>query len=198
MATGYVAGAGDLDVLFMARVNAARANVGYQVAGVDLAQRFEQIGGGTPRAAVGFQSGGTDLASLFRAIGDSLVTFPIATMTCTSNMAGSNATARYNLAETGDIMGTAVNNNIVDRGDWISPKTGMTDYEALATVVSGTLTSGVTGSWQSLGTLSRNFSKTATTNGTVSAVFDITIRRISDAVVVAGPTRITLNATREP
>jgi hypothetical protein len=196
--SGYFSGGTDLDALFMARVNAARAAVGYQVAGVDLAQRFEPIGGGTPRAAVGYQSGGVDLASLFRAIGDALVTFPIATMTCTSNMAGSNATARYNLAETGDIMGTVVNNNLVDRGDWISPKTGMTDYEALATMVSGTLTGGVTDTWQSLGTLSRNFSKTQTTNGTASAVFDITIRRISGAVVVAGPVRITLNATREP
>jgi hypothetical protein len=51
--SGYFSGGTDLDALFMARVNAARAAVGYQVAGVDLAQRFEPIGGGTPRAAVG-------------------------------------------------------------------------------------------------------------------------------------------------
>lgn len=75
MATGYtVSGRGDLDALFLARVSAKRADVGLRVAGVDLSNRFEPIGAGTPIAATGFRSGGTDLASLFRSISQPLTT----------------------------------------------------------------------------------------------------------------------------
>ena len=67
MATGYtVSGRGDLDALFKARTSAARPNVGFQVAGVDLASRYEPRGSTTAIAATGFvQSGQGDLAGLF-------------------------------------------------------------------------------------------------------------------------------------
>lgn len=75
MASGFtVSGRGDLDALFLARVNAKRADVGFQVAGVDISNRYEPIGAGTPIAATGFKSGGTDLASLFRNIGEPVAT----------------------------------------------------------------------------------------------------------------------------
>lgn len=70
MASGYVvSGRGDLDVLFLGRVNPKRSDVGYKVAGVDLSNRYETIGATTPIAATGFKSAGTDLANLFRGSG---------------------------------------------------------------------------------------------------------------------------------
>ena len=70
MASGFiVTGRGDLDALLMARVSAARANVGFAVAGVDVANRYEPIGANTPIGATGFVSAGVDLASLFRGSG---------------------------------------------------------------------------------------------------------------------------------
>jgi hypothetical protein len=125
-------------------------------------------------------------------------TFPIATLNCRSTRSGSNATARYVLELDGDIMATQFTNTLVDRGDWISPKTDMTEYEALGTMVSGTLTGGTAGSWISLGTLDRSWTIATTTIELVSCSFDLTLRRASDALVVAGPVRITLTAEREP
>jgi hypothetical protein len=69
MPSGYtVSGRGDLDALFALRVNAKRADVGYQVSGSDISNRYEPIGAGTPITATGYKTGGSDLASLFRSI----------------------------------------------------------------------------------------------------------------------------------
>jgi hypothetical protein len=66
MATGYIAAAGDLDVLFKARTSAAIANTNFlSNGGVDLAQRFEPRGSTTARADTGFVSGSSDLSQLF-------------------------------------------------------------------------------------------------------------------------------------
>jgi hypothetical protein len=62
----------NLDTLFMARVNAKRADVGIRSAGVDVSNRWETIGTGTPIAATNIRSAGTDLASLFRNISQPL------------------------------------------------------------------------------------------------------------------------------
>lgn len=70
MTTGYIAPAGDLDLLFKARTSAAIANTGFlSNGGVDLAQRFEPRGAVPPIANTGFKiAAGTDLAQLFRNI----------------------------------------------------------------------------------------------------------------------------------
>jgi hypothetical protein len=70
MTTGYIAPAGDLDLLFKARTSTAIANTGFlSNGGVDLAQRFEPRGSVPPIANTGFRnSAGTDLALLFRNI----------------------------------------------------------------------------------------------------------------------------------
>lgn len=69
MATGFVVvGRGDLDALFKARTTAKRSDINYRVAGVDISNRFEQIGASTPIANTGFKYGGTDLAQLFKNI----------------------------------------------------------------------------------------------------------------------------------
>lgn len=196
MASGYViAGRGDLDALFMARVNAARANVGYQVGGVDIANRYEAIGSGTPIAATGFQSGGVDLASLFRGINDSLVSFPIASMTANATVSGSTATAVYTLAASGDINATQGSNVVVDAGDWIAPKSGMSGYSVLASVSSGSLSSGTVGSWLALGA-DVTWTRAQSVVGGITAVIDLQIRRNSDLVVVKSGVQITLTAVR--
>jgi hypothetical protein len=64
----YKAGV-DLDTLFMARVNAKRAEVGIKVAGVDISNRYETIGGAAAIAATGFKAAGIDIGSLFRGVG---------------------------------------------------------------------------------------------------------------------------------
>ena len=70
MASGFVvAGRGDLDALFAARVSAKRADVGFAVAGVDISNRYETIGATTPIAATGYKAAGVDLANLFKGSG---------------------------------------------------------------------------------------------------------------------------------
>ena len=72
MATGLYRNGIDFDSLFMARVNAKRADVGIKVAGVDISNRYEPIGSGSPITATNFKTVGTDVASLFRNIGEPL------------------------------------------------------------------------------------------------------------------------------
>ncbi len=104
------------------------------------------------------------------------------------------ATASFSLANDGDIDGTAGSNTIVDIGDWLSPKTNMSAYECQMDIVSGSFTSGTTGSRLSLGA-SRTWTKAQATNGSSSVVGTLTIYRISDGAAVDSAT-ITLTATR--
>lgn len=90
MATGYiVSGRGDLDALFMPRVSAAAADVGFKnSSGVDLSQLFEPRGATTAIANTNFiNSAGTDLAQIFK---DIAATPAILTATLTAGTAGSN------------------------------------------------------------------------------------------------------------
>jgi hypothetical protein len=69
MATGFVAPAGDLDLLFKARTSAKIADVGFlSNGGVDISNRFEPRGSLPAIANTGFLSGATDLAQLFQNI----------------------------------------------------------------------------------------------------------------------------------
>jgi hypothetical protein len=198
MTTGIsVSGRGDLDALFQARANAARANVGYQVAGVDIANRFEQIGGGTPIAALGLQSAGVDLASLFRDIAAPAGLVSISDLTCNATIGGTSASSRYFLNLSGDIQATQLGfgNTLQDVGDWVSPKVGMTEYDAMATIVSGTLEFGNAGVWEQLGITNIVYANVQSGVGSSSAIIDVSIRRRSDGVVL-DTARIQLPATR--
>lgn len=197
MASGFLtASAADLDTLLMARVNTKRADVGFQVASVDISNRYEPIGSGTPRAATGFVVGTADLAILFRDIADPLIgTVSIADMTVNSIMAGGGATGQYSLRASGDIFGTTGTNTVSDIGDWLSPQLGMSGFEAMAALVSGSAPLGPTlGSWFALSS-DRTWSRLQTIVGAVSTVIDVSIRRASDAVVL-DTARITINAQR--
>lgn len=107
-----------------------------------------------------------------------------------------DALAGYRLEPDGDI---SLNQNgtggaYVDSADWIVPKGAAGgDYEARATLNSGSVSSGTTGSWLSLsGTLT--WERDRTTIGTSSADLTIEIRRASDGAVL-GSSNVILTAT---
>lgn len=105
-----------------------------------------------------------------------------------------NATATYRLENDGDIGATQGDNTINDIGDWITPKVNMAAYEARADLLSGTLTSGTTGAWQSLAS-TRTWTLFSNSSLLLEASFTLSIRRASDAVVLDTAT-ITLQANR--
>jgi hypothetical protein len=189
MASGYVvAGRGDLDALFMARVSAARAGVGYYVASSDIANRYEPIGSGTPIAATKFvASNGSDLASLFRDINQPLLSFPVANGAYTAQGLGiPGVTASYVLDSTALILASdGTEFGLANLGNWISPASGMNLYSAFASTVSGTPINGgaALNTWLNLGT-SRQWMLYRGTNGTSTGVMQIQIRRDSDSAIM--------------
>jgi hypothetical protein len=104
------------------------------------------------------------------------------------------AVASYSLASDGDIDATNNSNVVVDRGDWIIPKTNMALYEARMTTVSGSLTSGTIGSWLALN-VTRTWENTRSGigAGTTTYVGTLEIRRASDGLVM-GTATITIEA----
>lgn len=71
MTTGIQANGTDLDSLFLPLEGTKRADVNIDSnGGVDISNRFEPIGDGTPIANTGIQSGGVDIATLFRDINE--------------------------------------------------------------------------------------------------------------------------------
>lgn len=80
--------------------------------------------------------------------------------------------------------------------EWLNPNPQPTtfcdNYEILATVVSGTLSSGTAGSWLNLGT-SRTWSRTRSSNGTSACTVNFKIRPVGGSNLV--DVNITLSAT---
>lgn len=112
-----------------------------------------------------------------------------------TRVASGTAVSTYTLSSTGDINQT-VNTNTTDIGDWITPKSAAANYECFATLSSGTLSSGTTGSWLAL-TSSRSWTRNQSTNGTSTAVIVVQIRKTGTSTVLDTAT-ITLEANREP
>jgi hypothetical protein len=104
-------------------------------------------------------------------------------------------TTVFRLTNGGDIE--KVEQGIVTNlGAWIDPKTEFGNYEALATVNSGSLTSGTTGSAVNLGTTRSWACTDAVVDATpVEAVLTIIIRRVSDAQQLASGV-VSLSADR--
>lgn len=99
-----------------------------------------------------------------------------------------DATAVYRLTNGGEIEGTNSGGNLVtDIGDWIAPKTNMALYSARVTMLSGSLSSGTTGSFLNLGT-TRTWTRAQTIVGTSTCQFTIEIQRDSDSAIVASAT----------
>ena len=102
-----------------------------------------------------------------------------------------NALASYSLESDGDIVTHAG-----DTGDWITPKAAAgAAYEARVTIISGTLTSGTSGSWLALST-TRTWTRARTIDvaGTDTCEFTLEIRQAAGGLVLDTAT-ITLNAT---
>lgn len=93
-----------------------------------------------------------------------------------------SASAEYELSHTGDIF-RIVNSMPTDIGDWITPKVRMSDYECRATLVSGSLSSGTTGTWLSL-SQRRQWTLFRFVSGPQTTVLQIEIRRAADQVVL--------------
>lgn len=92
------------------------------------------------------------------------------------------ATASYSLQSDGRIVFT----NQFDEQFWITPQSGMSDYEVLATLTSGTLTSGTTSVWLGLGT-TRTWSIT-TPSGLRTTQFILQLREVGGTEVLASAT----------
>lgn len=112
-----------------------------------------------------------------------------------SRVASGTAIARYTLQSSGDIQRTNNTTN-TDIGDWVTPKSAASNYECRATLVSGTLTSGTTGTWLAL-TSNRSWSCEQSLTGTEAATVSIELRKVGTATVLDTAT-IQLEATWEP
>jgi hypothetical protein len=139
-------------------------------------------------------SSGTISVSKFYGTTAETVTISDQFVTATRVASGTAVTV-YQLASTGDINRT-VNTNTTDIGDWITPKSAASGYEVFATLVSGTLTSGTTGSWLALSS-SRSWNVNRSTFGTSTAVVGLQIRKVGTTTVLDSAT-ITLEANWEP
>ena len=104
-----------------------------------------------------------------------------------SDIASPPVTVSYSLQSDGAIAFT----NILDVRYWITPQSGMSDYEVLATLNYGALASGTIGSWEDL-SVTRTWELTAN-SGFVQAQIILQIRRIGTTTVLDSAT-ITLQA----
>ena len=88
--------------------------------------------------------------------------------------------------------------NEIVSAEWLDPKdAALADqYEALATVTAGTLTTGTSGSWIAL-TSDRDWTKTQTSVGTSTVTFTLDIRQAPGGPTLASAS-ITLTPTVDP
>lgn len=112
-----------------------------------------------------------------------------------SSTGNGSQTATYTLESDGDVISATTPGGSVDEGDWIDPKASApSDYEVQATLNSGTLTSGTTGSWLALSS-NRSWTLTRAVVGAATQVdLTIEIRRGSGAVLASA--NVTLDAER--
>ena len=111
----------------------------------------------------------------------------------------SDAYARYQLDSDGKVYkftGTTASVPTTFVENWVSPNSAAGDYECFATLNSGSLQTGTTGSWLAL-TSDRLWGTAVTGIGTQSASVTITIRKVGTTTNLASAT-ITFEATVEP
>lgn len=97
------------------------------------------------------------------------VTIPTTFLASAETINPSNPTAQFQLENDGDINATNTTNSVVDRGDWISPKQQMSQFECRFHVTSGSLGSGTVDTWLNLGT-TRTWTVGRTSDGTTTVV----------------------------
>lgn len=116
------------------------------------------------------------------------VTLPNASVTYTGG-----SPAEFYLNSDGNRY-TRSSSTLTNRGEWLSVPAFVGNYECRATLISGTLTSGTTGAWQSLST-TRVWTRGTSAGNFQTCSFTIEIRKSATAEVVATAT-ITLTADR--
>ncbi len=102
------------------------------------------------------------------------------------DVAPATAGAGYQLTSGGleqSGIGTASSIPYSTIGDWVTPTANANLYEVRATLNSGAVSSGPTGSWLAL-TSTRTWTVTRSVIGTSNANLTIEVRRVSDSVVV--------------
>lgn len=123
----------------------------------------------------------------------------ISNTTVNATRIGASTTATYQLENDGGIgVSNANGTSIIDGGNWVTPAGASVAalFECRATVISGSLTSGTTGSWLALDTTRTWTLGSGGPPGSQTCVFTLEIRRASDGVVVDSAD-ITLEAESE-
>lgn len=106
-----------------------------------------------------------------------------------------NASSTYRLESSGAVSKTTASGGTTSLGDWISPTSAAgANYEVRATVNSGSLSSGTTGSWTALSS-NQLWVRQQTSIGTSSCNLTIEIRHAT-TLVVLNTASITLNAEK--
>lgn len=100
-----------------------------------------------------------------------------------------NALGRFRMSSDGDAYRGDTAGVFTSIFTWLTGLGAASDYEVRWTTVSGTLTGGTDGAWESLGT-TRNWTRnrTSDTPGTTTVVGTVEIRNASTLVVLASAT----------
>lgn len=109
---------------------------------------------------------------------------------------GTPPNAHYSLGSDGNVYKAINNAPAVDIGDWITPKSGMSGYEAKAVLISGPAPNlGTLDTWLNLGTGSAVWTQTDGSKGGagITTVIDVAIQPVGGGSSVTA--RITLLAT---
>lgn len=105
-----------------------------------------------------------------------------------------NATVQYQLTNAG-VTNTINQGGTTSQGNWVTPAGAAgANYEVRASIVSGSLTSGTTGSWLALSS-TRTWALTQSSIGSSTCVLTIEIRNATSLAVLDSAT-ITLTAEK--
>lgn len=194
MATGLLKTGVDLDTLFMARVNAKRADVGIlSNGGVDISNRFEPIGAGTPIANVNFKSVGVDIATLFRDINQALG--PTVAMPANGYewLKSNGSPVTLDILNNGTIQYNPISGAVVTH-TWLTGGT-VAQVDMMITATLGTFTSGTVGSWLNMAT-TRTYTVAAAVSAQKSVTFTLQFRNASTLAVIGTATGLKLTCDR--
>jgi hypothetical protein len=106
---------------------------------------------------------------------------------------GARATAAYRLGSDGIVYQSLNGGAYTSLATWCNPGAQAGNYECFATLSSGTLSSGTTGSWLALSS-NQTWTRFADVGFDFSAELSIVIRRVGDTAIAASAT-IDLQAT---
>jgi chitodextrinase len=128
-----------------------------------------------------------------------IATITIANRTVQTTIPGFNgSSAIYQLTTAGDIMVTQPTSaTAIDGGDWLTPKSGMANFQVMGTLASGSgaCSSATMNTWLNLTSNQTWAVGRGGPSGTTACTFDIQIRHSSNPSVILGTARITISAT---